>query len=99
MTRRQKEPLRQLEEKELEYMEELSRARSAPIDQVFRAKILLGVSRGMGYEEAARSVGRKSGDAVSQLVSRLIKEGWQPWNHVMMGVQLSSMEKPSAVVS
>jgi transposase len=75
MTRRQKDPLRQLEAKEQEYMEELSRARSAPIDQVFRAKILLAVSRGMGYEEAARSVGRKSGDAVSQLVSRFNKEG------------------------
>jgi transposase len=29
----------------------------------------------MGYEEAARTVGRKSGDAVSQLVSRFNQEG------------------------
>jgi transposase len=75
MTRCQKAPLRPLEEKEREYLEDLSRARSAWLDQVLRAKILLGVSQGMGYEEAARSVGRKSGDAVSQLVSRFNQEG------------------------
>ena len=75
MTRCQKAPLRPLEEKEREYLEDLSRVRSASIDQVLRAKILLGVSKGMGYEEAARSVGRKSGDAVSQLVSRFNQEG------------------------
>lgn len=75
MTRRQKDPLRPLEENESDYMESLSRARSAPLEQVLRAKILLGVSAGMGYEEAARSVGRKSGDAVSQLVSRFNQEG------------------------
>jgi len=75
MTRRQKDPLRLLTAKERDYMESLSRARSAALEQVFRAKILLGVSRGMGYEEAARSVGRKSGDAVSHLVSRFNREG------------------------
>ena len=75
MTRCQKAPLRPLEEKEREYLEELSRARSASIDQVLRAKILLGVSKGMGYEAAARAVGRKSGDAVSQLVKRFNQEG------------------------
>jgi len=75
MTRRQKTPLRPLEEEERAYLEDLSRARSAPIDQVLRAKILLGVSKGMGYEAAARSVGRKSGDAISQLVSCFNQEG------------------------
>jgi len=75
MSRRQKDPLRQLEEKERDYLESLSRARSAPIEQVLRAQILLSVSDGLGYEAAARSVGRKSGDAVSQLVSRFNQEG------------------------
>lgn len=75
MTRRPKDPLRPLEEKERNYLESVSRARNAPIAQVLRAKILLGVSAGMGYEETARSVGRKSGDAVSQLVSRFNQEG------------------------
>ena len=75
MTRRPKDPLRSLTESECDYMESLSRAGSAPLEQVLRAKILLGVSRGMGYEEAARAVGRRSGDAVSQLVSRFNREG------------------------
>jgi len=75
MTRRQKAPLRPLAKEERAYLDDLSRARSAPIDQVLRAKILLGVSAGMGYEAAARSVGRKSGDAVSQLVWRFNQEG------------------------
>jgi transposase len=75
MTRRQKDTLRSLTESERAYMESLSRARSAPLEQVLRARILLGVSQGMGYEEAAQSVGRKSGDAVSHLVSRFNQEG------------------------
>jgi transposase len=75
MTRRQKDPLRPLEAHEREYMERLSRARSAPLEQVIRAKLLLVVADRMGYEAAARSVGRKSGDAVSNLVSRFNQEG------------------------
>ncbi|MCP4209357.1 MAG: helix-turn-helix domain-containing protein [Shimia sp.] len=75
MTRRKKDPLRPLEENERDHMERLSRARSAPSEQVIRARILLGVATGMGYEEAARTVGRKSGDAVSNLVSRFNQEG------------------------
>jgi len=75
MTRRQKDPLRLLEAHEREYMKKLSRARSAPQEQVIRARVLLAVSEGMGYAAAARSVGRKSGDAVSNLVSRFNQEG------------------------
>jgi transposase len=75
MTRRQKDPLRQLEEAEWGYMESLSRSRSAPAEQVIRARILLAVAEGMGYGQAARSVGRKSGDAVSTLVGRFNREG------------------------
>jgi len=75
MSRCQKDPLRALTAKESDYMESLSRARSAPLAQVLRAKMVLGVCKGMGYGEAARSVGRKSGDAVSQLVSRFNREG------------------------
>jgi len=75
MTRRQKDPLRPLEAHERGYMERLSRARSAPLEQVIRARMLLAVGEGMGYGAAARSVGRKSGDAVSNLVSRFNQEG------------------------
>jgi len=75
MTRRQKDPLRPFEEGERSYLEQVSRARSAPVEEVIRARILLAVADGMGYEQAARSVGRKSGDAVSHLVSRFNQEG------------------------
>jgi hypothetical protein len=75
MTRRQKDPLRPLEAHEREYMKKLSRARRAPLEQVHRARILLAVSEGMGYAAAAQSVGRKSGDAVSNLVSRFNQAG------------------------
>ena len=75
MTRRQKDPLRPLEAHERKYMKKLSRARSAPLEQVDRARILLAVSEGMGYAAAAQSVGRESGDAVSNLVNRFNQEG------------------------
>jgi hypothetical protein len=75
MTRRPQDPLRSGEAHEREYRERLSRARSAPVEQVIRAKILLGVADGRGYEGAARSVGRKSGEAASNLGRGLIKKG------------------------
>jgi transposase len=40
-----------------------------------RAKLLLAVARGDDYQTAAHSVGRRSGDAVSQLVTRFNAEG------------------------
>jgi transposase len=75
MTRRQKDPLRELSEKEREELERVSRAKSEPAEAVIRAKILLAVAEGKNYTDAARSVGRRSGDAVSTLVSRFNKEG------------------------
>ena len=75
MTRRQKDPLRNLTLEEKRDLESISRARSAPAESVIRAKILLSVAAGMSYQDAARSAGRKSGDAVSALVSRFNQEG------------------------
>ena len=75
MTRRHKDPLRELTPDENRDLESISRARSAPAESVIRAKILLNVAAGMSYQEAARSAGRKSGDAVSALVSRFNQEG------------------------
>ncbi len=75
MTRRRKDPLRELTPDEKADLESISRARSAPAEAVTRAKILLGVASGMDYQQAARSAGRKSGDAVSALVSRFNQEG------------------------
>jgi transposase len=75
MTRRRKDPLRDLTSDEKRDLESISRARSAPAEAVIRAKILLGVASGLDYQEVARSAGRKSGDAVSTLVSRFNQEG------------------------
>lgn len=75
MTRRQKEPLRTLSEDEKAELEKLSRARSAAVEQVVRARMLLAVAEGKSYTDAARSVGRHSGDAVSRLVRRFNREG------------------------
>jgi hypothetical protein len=75
MTRRRKDPLRELTSDEKRDLESISRARSAPAEAVTRAKILLAVASGLDYQQAARSAGRKSGDAVSALVSRFNQEG------------------------
>ena len=75
MTRRQKDPLRSLSEEERTELESVSRAQSAPAGQVIRAKLLLAVADGMTYTQAANSVGRRSNDPVSRLVSRFNQEG------------------------
>ena len=75
MGRPPKVRLRTLNEDERDYLEMLSRAQSAPSVQVIRAKLLLAVADGLSYLEAARSVGRKDGDAVSRLVRRFNEEG------------------------
>ena len=70
-----KSPLRQLSDEECAYLERVSRASSASAEAVRRAKLLLAVARGAGYSQAARSVGRRSGDAVAHLVARFNAEG------------------------
>ena len=106
MTRRQKDPLRPLTAEEREVLERLSRAQSEPASHVARAKAILAVADGQGYGEAARSAGRRSGDAVSQLVSRFNSEGLEaiPPRHgggppIVYGVEerkriLKEMERP-----
>jgi transposase len=56
---------------------QLSRSQAAPAAEVARAKLLLLVADGSGYRQAARAVGRRSGDAVSALVGRFNREGLQ----------------------
>lgn len=75
MTRRQKDPLRSLSPEERELLERLSRASREPAVHVVRAQILLAVADGKSYTAAAQSVGRRSGDAVSSLVSRFNQVG------------------------
>ena len=75
MSRRKKDPLRALTPQEREYLERKSRSASEPAAIVARAKALLAVADGSNYLEAAQLAGRKSNDAVSQLVSRFNTEG------------------------
>ena len=75
MTRHLKDPLRTLTSTEREWLERISRSQNEPASHVIRAKQLLAVAAGHSYTEAARLSGRKSNDAVSQLVSRFNAEG------------------------
>jgi len=75
MTRHLKDPLRSLTETERAALETLSRSTSIAVAQVMRAKLLLAVANGLNYTEAAQSVGRRSNDAVSKLVSRFNQVG------------------------
>ena len=75
MSRRPKDPLRTLTDGERARLEQMSRAPSAPAALVLRARALLAVADGCAYTEAARRVGRRSGDAVGALVARFNREG------------------------
>jgi transposase len=75
MSRRRKDPLRALTDSERASLEQLGRATSAPAGIVTRARALLAVASGCSYTEAARRVGRRSGDAVGALVARFNREG------------------------
>jgi transposase len=75
MTRRQKHPLRDLTTEERQEMERVSRGTSESAARVARAKALLAVADGQSYTVAAQASGRRSGDAVRQLVERFNREG------------------------
>jgi transposase len=64
-----------LTDEERSYLEQMSRASSAPAVQVRRAKRLLAVAAGAGYRAAARAEGRRSGEAVTQLGIRFNRDG------------------------
>ncbi|WP_165253487.1 helix-turn-helix domain-containing protein [Paludisphaera soli] len=75
MSRKKKDPLRELTETERGELEALGRSQSAPAAEVPRARLLLVVACGDDQQDAARSLGRRSGDAVSHLVARFNDEG------------------------
>lgn len=77
MSRRQKNPLRALTEDERSWLRKIARSKREPASHVARAKQLLAVADGHSYTEAATAAGRKSGDAVAQLVARFNREGVQ----------------------
>lgn len=76
MSRRQKDPLRDLTAEERQELTRISRSQAAPAVEAMRARILLAVASGDDYQTAARSVGRRSGDAVAHLVARFNAEGF-----------------------
>jgi transposase len=75
MSRRQKDPLRELTAPERLELTRIARSQAAPAAEVARARVLLAVAAGADYQAAARSVGRRSGDAVAHLVARFNAEG------------------------
>jgi transposase len=75
MTWKKKDPIRPLTKEERTWLERISRSQSEPAGHVSRAKEILAVADGYSYTEAARLAGKKSGDAVSQLVERFNLEG------------------------
>jgi hypothetical protein len=75
MPRRQKDPLRPLTTEERTMLLQFSRSRSEPAAHVERAKIILAVADGASFTAAAHSVGRRSNDAVADLVRRFNQEG------------------------
>ena len=75
MSRRRKDPLRELTDDERQEFTRLTRSSVAPAAHVARAVMLLAVADGSDYQQAARAAGRKSGDAVSHLVARFNREG------------------------
>jgi hypothetical protein len=75
MCRSQKDPLRPLSADERKMLEQLSRSLTMPADQVIHAKEVLAVADGHTFTDAAKLVGRKSGDAVAHLISCYNAEG------------------------
>lgn len=75
MSRRKIDPLRPLADDEVVVLTRLSRSKSESATRVARASLILAVARGHDYQQAAESIGRRSGDAVSHLVARFNAEG------------------------
>lgn len=75
MSRPRKDPLRPLTDDERAWLERISRATSEPASHVARAKALLAVADGRTYQAAATAAGRRSNDAVAQLVARFNQVG------------------------
>ena len=75
MSRRRKDPLRQLTEEEQIILTQIARSQSEPASHVARAKILLAVATGDRYGQATQAAGRRSYEAVSSLVTRFNQEG------------------------
>lgn len=75
MSRRRKDPLRELTEEERDLLEQIARAHHEPARHVAGAQGLLAVADGKTYQQAAQAAGRRSYQSISQLVTRFNQEG------------------------
>src|SRR6266545_5315338 len=75
MARSQKEPLRAVTAEERGALERLSKASSARVDRVRRARALLAVAAGGSFAAAAREAGLRSGPGVAAVVRRFNQRG------------------------
>ena len=75
MAHPQKEPLRAVSEQEERELKRLAKATSERVDVVRRARVILAVTSGEKFTEAAQQVGLKSGDGVGKLVKRFNEHG------------------------
>ena len=80
MAAARKEVIRTITQEEREYLEHLTLSSAEPAYRVAWAKELLAVEAGFSYSEAAKAAGRRSNDAVSQLVSRFNQIGMAALN-------------------
>jgi hypothetical protein len=96
MTRRQKDPLRPLTQGERELLVRIGRSHAERASHVARAKALLAVADGKSYTAAAKAGGRRSGDAVSDLVSRFNREGMAAIEPRHMGAVQGSPTPPES---
>ena len=75
MCHQQKAPLRPLSVEERDQLEQLSRSLTQAADQVIRAKEVLAVADGHSFTDAAKLVGRTSGEAVAPPPARFNAQG------------------------
>jgi transposase len=75
MARQPNYALHALSAQEREGLLAISRSYNEPAIHVARAKALLAVADGCSFSEAARQAGRRSGDAIGQLVHRFNLHG------------------------
>ncbi len=71
----QNDPLRTLTAAEQTTLAQITRASSARVDRVRRARALLAVARGAPFAQAAAQAGFRSGSAVADLVARFNRHG------------------------
>lgn len=71
----QKERLRAMTAAERATLERITKASSARVDRVRRARALLAMGAGQSFAQAARQAGFRSGTAVADLVARFNRHG------------------------